>query len=58
MNQDQSLRIKTIDSRVSIMQAVGTLSRRIAARMMVAIGLSLTIVWIAFLGYGIASLVY
>jgi len=58
MNQNQSLRIKTFESRVAFMHAAGTLSRQIAARMMVAIGLSLTIVWIAFLGYGLVSLVY
>ncbi len=58
MDQDQSLRIKTFDSPVSFMHAAGTLSRRIVAPMMVAAGLSLTIVWIAFLGYGLVSLVY
>ena len=51
MNQDQSLRIKVFESRVSFMQAAGTLSRRIAAPMMVVVGLSLTVVWIAFLGW-------
>jgi hypothetical protein len=58
MDQNQSLRLRTFESRGALTQAAGALSRRIVAPMMVAFGLSLTIVWVVFLGYWLVSLVY
>lgn len=57
MNPNQISKLRTLKVSVLSPRAPEQIGRRILAPTMIAVGVSLTIVWVAFLGYKLLSTV-
>ena len=57
MNPNQFSKLRTLKVSVLSSRAPAQLGRRVFAPAMIAVGMSLTIAWVAFLGYKLISTV-